>query len=346
MPGKPDGAVLHKECPSESFPQSALLLLTFGPGVIRYLDVRLLAHGGLDRVLRQIEELPGDPVMDWGIQDPRLFHKDHWSQSGRSRKTRIPAEASELRLIDILPGIPGPYRELLPEVARVVDSYAAQPFPSYAYLAFRDLMGVERLVMDEFLESWVGIDAQNDQDRARSFEGSPEHIVVHHDCYRGDIHVDTRPYVFHRTPFVAARLAEEEEREARQQEERTAQADQEFDERLCRSSFETYTYLMEDLRNGLMKIGRSKTPGARERTLQSEVPEIEMRFAIPAEVTAESRLHADYAHRRVRGEWFDLQAGEVLKIVDMLLKEGDRQRVVVSEKWLGQVFLEARRIQP
>jgi hypothetical protein len=67
----------------------------------------------------------------------------------------------------------------------------------------------------------------------------------------------------------------------------------------------TYVYLMEHV-NGLIKIGSSKNPRARERTLQAEDPRLEMIFCEQAEAAMEKRFHEIFADLRVRGEWFRL----------------------------------------
>tara|TARA_R110000803_G_C11951411_1_gene317716 strand:- start:39 stop:1340 length:1302 start_codon:yes stop_codon:yes gene_type:complete len=72
---------------------------------------------------------------------------------------------------------------------------------------------------------------------------------------------------------------------------------------------EPKTYLMKNRRNGLYKIGKSITPTHRERTLQSEEPEIEM--VKVWEDNIEDRLHKKYSRSRVRGEWFKLTNTQV-----------------------------------
>ena len=59
-------------------------------------------------------------------------------------------------------------------------------------------------------------------------------------------------------------------------------------DRLRKTGFRTFLYVMEDTRNGYFKIGHSKTPGKRERTLQSEVPSVTLRFSIPADRSTRS----------------------------------------------------------
>ena len=75
----------------------------------------------------------------------------------------------------------------------------------------------------------------------------------------------------------------------------------------------TKTYLMLDANTGYTKIGRSKDPKARERTLQSEKPSITL-FAICDDLV-ESEIHKYYEKKRVRGEWFDLSDEDIENIM-------------------------------
>lgn len=84
-----------------------------------------------------------------------------------------------------------------------------------------------------------------------------------------------------------------------------------------------YVYLMHDKRNGYHKIGMSNKPNVREKTLQSEVPAIEMVCSkkYPSRKIAkaiESALHNAYAEQRVRGEWFDLSPTDILMLQETL----------------------------
>ncbi len=72
---------------------------------------------------------------------------------------------------------------------------------------------------------------------------------------------------------------------------------------------------MKNLRNGLHKIGRSLSPLKREKTLQSEEPEIEMVASWPGKTSDEYDLHKRFASKRIRGEWFNLDESDVLSIV-------------------------------
>ena len=84
-----------------------------------------------------------------------------------------------------------------------------------------------------------------------------------------------------------------------------------------------FVYLMHDSKNGYHKIGISKTPKYREKTLQSEKPTIDMICAkeFPSRKIAEAieqALHKVYAEERIRGEWFDLSETDVAMICETL----------------------------
>jgi hypothetical protein len=68
----------------------------------------------------------------------------------------------------------------------------------------------------------------------------------------------------------------------------------------------TNIYIMRNERNGLIKIGQSVNPSARERTLQGEDPQNVMLFHFAAEALVEQILHEQFNQLRVRGEWFRL----------------------------------------
>lgn len=67
-----------------------------------------------------------------------------------------------------------------------------------------------------------------------------------------------------------------------------------------------FIYLMINRRNGYYKIGFSVRPSYREKTLQSEEPEVEMLCFFTGTTADERALHARFADKRVRGEWFAL----------------------------------------
>lgn len=71
-----------------------------------------------------------------------------------------------------------------------------------------------------------------------------------------------------------------------------------------------FVYLMVNRRNGMSKIGFSRSPKFRESTLQSEEPEVEILGAKAGTLDDEKALHAKFSTKRVRGEWFLLSPEE------------------------------------
>ena len=76
----------------------------------------------------------------------------------------------------------------------------------------------------------------------------------------------------------------------------------------------TKVYVMIDKNTGYYKIGRSRHPKYREKTLQSEKPTIEMLFNHKGRNKDETYLHNYFRTQRVRGEWFDLSGSDLNKI--------------------------------
>lgn len=89
----------------------------------------------------------------------------------------------------------------------------------------------------------------------------------------------------------------------------------------------THIYLMRDASNKLIKIGISKNPKVREKTLQSEKQDIDLIFTSPLmERENEKILHKKYEAKRVRGEWFDLNADDVNWVINFLKKDENECR--------------------
>lgn len=78
-----------------------------------------------------------------------------------------------------------------------------------------------------------------------------------------------------------------------------------------RSPSPTFIYLMLDHRTKAIKIGRSKNPSLRESTLQAEQPDITLIDSWPGMEDDEVALHAKFAGKRRRGEWFNLSDADV-----------------------------------
>jgi hypothetical protein len=253
--------------------------------------------------------------------------------------------------MSLTPKISGPYgREcegleavipegFFPEITwedkfRILHSFAVlyrdYGVPSAVYENFHKLMKLHSLEFAECINSWVK-EAWNNYFIAQSYAESEQYLTVQ----RGDVTSDpatVRFAVFKKTPFVIQRF---EELQKLEEAEKTT----ENLERLRRSNFKIYVYLMEDMRNGLFKIGQNQTPEKREKTLQSEVPETSLRFYMPAHDTAEQELHEMFSAKRVRGEWFELKPKDILSVIEFLKQKGDLSRVSADFDWLGKITL-------
>jgi len=76
-------------------------------------------------------------------------------------------------------------------------------------------------------------------------------------------------------------------------------------------------YLMKNNRNGYTKIGFTKNnPKFRERTLQSEEPEINLILSYKGNLQDEENLHNQFDKKCIRGEWFDLNEEDFKEIAD------------------------------
>lgn len=74
-------------------------------------------------------------------------------------------------------------------------------------------------------------------------------------------------------------------------------------------------YLIRNEVNGFVKIGFSVRPELREKTLQPEEPAIALIGSIPGNKKIERSIHAKYAQKRIRGEWFRLADSDVQEIL-------------------------------
>lgn len=84
-----------------------------------------------------------------------------------------------------------------------------------------------------------------------------------------------------------------------------------------------YVYVMLDKNTGYYKIGKSINPQLRESTLQSEKPTIKMVHCFDAEDYSERYLHRVYKHKRIRGEWFDLDVNDLIEIKKYFINESN-----------------------
>lgn len=82
----------------------------------------------------------------------------------------------------------------------------------------------------------------------------------------------------------------------------------------------SYVYLMRDTTNGLIKIGYSSNVTAREKTLQSEKPAIELLNYWVGTREDEKILHRLFKNKRIRGEWFEINNQELTQIKNYFSK--------------------------
>jgi len=79
-----------------------------------------------------------------------------------------------------------------------------------------------------------------------------------------------------------------------------------------------YVYLMLNNDTSLIKIGTSKKPKYRERTLHSQEPAIHIIAKWCCGKEVEKKLHNKFDHKRVRGEWFRLSLKELIDIEEFM----------------------------
>lgn len=91
-----------------------------------------------------------------------------------------------------------------------------------------------------------------------------------------------------------------------------------FGTELIENSSEPHVYLLLNPNLNHIKIGRSKKPGFREKTLQSQEPNIHLIACWPAPATIETYFHKKYQHKRIRGEWFKLNFNDLNEIKEYM----------------------------
>lgn len=75
-----------------------------------------------------------------------------------------------------------------------------------------------------------------------------------------------------------------------------------------------YTYIMYDRSTGYYKIGQSVNPHHREKTMQAEKPTIDTILLLP--INKEYELHQLFKSKHIRGEWFSLDADDILLLIE------------------------------
>lgn len=82
-----------------------------------------------------------------------------------------------------------------------------------------------------------------------------------------------------------------------------------------------YVYLMVNTDTSLVKIGTSKNPKYRERTLHSQEPKVHLVAKWSCSKELEKKLHQTYKHKRIRGEWFRLDLNDLKEIETFMNSE-------------------------
>lgn len=293
--------------------------LTFSPGVVRYLKIADFLNASVEEWIQSIRASSDDPQIKAPVEYRISDFDDYLSP------------ALKFQSIDAL--VPNASWEDRLRAHHILGTlYKQHQVPSPVYNCFHSNLGLQEFELDNFLASWTK-EAWQNRDVTESFNASSTHVIF--EC-EGKYNVERS--VFFKTPFVLGRLAKITNQRNAEEETRRAAKDLEL---LRKSNFRTFVYIMEDLRNGYFKIGHSKTPGKRERTLQSEIPTVTLRFSIPGEEEHEKHLHSQFAHRNQRGEWFSLTAEELLAVISYLKLNGDTTRASVDYEWLGRLYFQA-----
>ncbi|WP_422004855.1 GIY-YIG nuclease family protein [Roseivirga pacifica] len=87
-----------------------------------------------------------------------------------------------------------------------------------------------------------------------------------------------------------------------------------------------FVYLMKEGSTVFFKIGFSQNPEFREKTLQSQKPDITLIETWKGDRKLETKLHKKFAEKRLRGEWFDLSESDIATLygyMDQLEEPGE-----------------------
>jgi hypothetical protein len=87
---------------------------------------------------------------------------------------------------------------------------------------------------------------------------------------------------------------------------------------ILKSAEKEYVYLMVNTDSSLIKIGHSRNPDYREKTLHSKEPTVHLIACWETSKLKEKELHQKYLAKRVRGEWFRLNLYDLKEIIDFM----------------------------
>lgn len=94
-----------------------------------------------------------------------------------------------------------------------------------------------------------------------------------------------------------------------------------YDSKIDAKSLCEYVYLMVNTNTSLIKIGTSKNPTYRERTLHSQEPVIHLIAKWNCSKELEKKIHERYKQKRIRGEWFRLNLNDLKEIEKFMSAE-------------------------
>ena len=85
-------------------------------------------------------------------------------------------------------------------------------------------------------------------------------------------------------------------------------------------------YFIGNTRNGLVKIGFSTVPDKREKTLQSEEPELVTIYRVDGvTIGDEKMIHRRFSKKRMRGEWFALDSSEESSAISLAVECSEKR---------------------
>jgi hypothetical protein len=299
------------------------LTLTPKPGMVRYITINDFIAADIEAVIQPLAQFGPDVLIKIPYESYRRRNEPY--------NYECELNFGEIALLTENVG----WADKLRIFHGMADTFVRFRMPSWVYYCFHRQLALVDFAFDQAVESWES-ETLGNRDLAESFLGSSGHLVVKYGASALPKYA-----VFRLTDFVRERLqilAERHEREVRAAE----QTHQETIARaaaaaLAKSEFDSFVYLMEDLRNGLFKIGRSRVPAKRERTLQSEQPSLKLRVSVPASEREETSLHQRFRSKRKRGEWFLLDPSDLVWIVSFLKQHGDADRATIDFAWFGEI---------
>ena len=299
-------------------------MVTLAPGIVQYLKIEDFLQSDIEDALAHLRSLsdkleikPPRPCF-YALSFGKAFTASMPEGLVKLNRTRLDFPEYDNLFKD------ESWEQKLRSHHKLGQLFLTEAMSTSVYCSFFDFFRLKQHAFEECLNSWIK-QAFLNGDLIESYRKSDNHLVVRHTVRDHEFE-----FVFAKTPFIREQLQIAAHDEA----ERKAATDLEL---LRRSKFDCYIYLMEDLRNKTFKIGKSKTPGKRERTLQSEVPQIVMRFSVPAEEQFEKQLHEHFENKRQRGEWFTLSDEDLGWVVAFLKSKGDASRVFIDFQWFGSV---------